>query len=151
MFGPAFYAIDGPVQVSIDRVLWVGLFVVLAIRWRMGQLSLSKPARVDWVVVGLTVWLLLSTFRGDPPAGSSPAARWLFYIAMPAGMYAVGRCVMIRPGDVRRLMVVLMGLGGYLAVTAVCEVQGQHWLVYPSHIVDGHTIYPRAIESNSNI
>lgn len=139
ILGPAFYAFDGPIQISIDRVLWGGVFLVLAYRWRMGQLSIGKPNRVDWVVLGLAGWFLASAFRGEPVPNNftPPPARWLFYIAMPVGMYAFARCIDPRPRDIRWFLGALLCLGGYLAVTAICEVKGVHWLVYPTHIVDG--------------
>lgn len=137
ILGPAFFFVDGPIQISIDRVLWAGLFVVLAVRWRMGQLSIDRPNRVDWVVIALTAWLLLRALGGDPPAtGAPPTARWLFYIAMPLGMYVIARCVRLRSIDVRHVTIMLCAIGGYLAVTAICEVSGRHGFVFPSHIVD---------------
>ncbi len=137
VLGPAFFAIDGPIQLSLDRMLWAGMFAILAVRWRMGQLVLTRPSRIDWIVIGLAGWLLISALRGGPvPTGSSPTARWLFYIAMPIGMYALSRCIEIRDRDVRWFMQAMVILGVYLSVMAVCEISGVHSLVFPRFIVD---------------
>ena len=137
VLGPTFFAIDGPIQISLDRVLWVGMLAVLAIRWRRGQLSLQKINRVDWMLIALAGWLLVSSTRGGPvPTGSSPTARWLFYIAMPMGMYVACRLTDLRDSDLRLFRRTMVVLGVYLAVTAVCEVSGLHALVYPTFIAD---------------
>lgn len=135
--GPAFFAIEALVQISIDRVIWIGLLVVAAIRWRMGQLQLSRLNRVDWILLVLAGWLLVGALRGGPvPTGSSPLARWLFYIAMPAGMYFVCRCVQPTSSELRWLGTAMLALGTYLSVTAILEVSGWHGLVFPRFIVD---------------
>lgn len=140
VFGPTFFAVDGPVQISLDRLLWIGMLAILAVRWRMGQLSIQRVNRVDWILIALAGWLLVSSTRGGPvPTGSSPPARWLFYIAMPMGMYAACRLTEIQSSDLRWFRRAMVVLGGYLAVTALCEVSGLHWLVYPTFIVDAES------------
>jgi O-antigen ligase len=137
VFGPSFFAIDGPIQISLDRILWSVLFVFAAVSWRLGMIRLPSLSRVDMAMIGIVVWFLVrAVIAGPPPAGSSPVARWLFYIAMPAGMYLIARLVIVRQSDVRWLTQSLMGLGLYLAVTAICEIKGLHGLVFPKFIVD---------------
>ncbi|TWU47913.1 O-antigen ligase family protein [Rubripirellula reticaptiva] len=138
VFGPAFFAINGPIQISLDRVLWGAMFGVAAIGWRTGALDFPKLTRIDWMVVGIVGWFFVRTIgSGVVPDGSSPTARWLFYIAMPAGMYAIARLVEIRQQDVRLLTMGGIGLGLYLAITAVLEVTSHHAFVFPHYIVDG--------------
>ncbi|MCG8650958.1 MAG: O-antigen ligase family protein, partial [Pirellulales bacterium] len=140
VLGPAFFAIEGPIQFSLDRVLWAGMLGVLAVRWRMGQLSCSRIHRVDGIMIGLATWLLISTQLGGAVAeGTPPMARWLFYIAMPLGMYAISRWVGIGSFDVRLFMSAMTVLGLYLAFTAMCEVTGIHALVFPRYIIDSDT------------
>ncbi|TWU60167.1 O-Antigen ligase [Rubripirellula tenax] len=137
VFGPAFFAIDGPIQISLDRVLWGGMFGMAAIGWRMGNVTFPKMTRMDWMVVGIVGWFFVRTLGGGSvPGGSSPTARWLFYIAMPAGMYAIARIIKIDQKDVRWLTLGAIGLGVYLAVTALFEVFGLHALVFPRFIVN---------------
>lgn len=138
IFGPAFFAVDGPIQISLDRVLWAAMFGLAAIGWRMGEVKFPTLTRMDWMVVGIVGWFFVRTLGGGPiPDGSSPTARWLFYIAMPAGMYAIARLITIHQQDVRWMIGGLIGLGLYLAMTAVFEVYGMHGLVFPRYIVDG--------------
>lgn len=138
VFGPAFFSVDGPIQISLDRVLWGAMFGLAAIGWRMGEVQFPKLTRMDWMVVGMVGWLFVRQLGGGPiPDGSSPMARWLFYIAMPAGMYAIARLVTVYQQDVRWMVGGLIGMGVYLAVTAVMEVYGVHGLVFPRYIVNG--------------
>lgn len=137
VFGPAFFAIDGPIQISLDRVLWGAMFGLAAIGWRMGEVQFPKLTRMDWMVVGMVGWFFVRHLGGGTiPDGSSPTARWLFYIMMPAGMYAIARLVTIYQQDVRWMVGGLIGMGVYLAVTAVMEVYGVHGLVFPRYIVN---------------
>ncbi len=137
VFGPEFFAIDGPIQLSLDRALWVALFAFAAIGWRMGNIEFPKLNRIDWMVIGVVGWFFVSAARGGSvPDGSSPIARWLFYIAMPAGMYAIARVMKIRQFDVQWMKFGLIVMGIYLAVTAMMEITGLHGLVFPRYIVD---------------
>ena len=137
VLGPSFFAIDGPFQLSLDRMLWVGVVGVCLIRWRMGDFQIPKPSRTDFVVIGIAVWLLLSCLRGGPvPDGSSPIARWFFFVAMPVSMYAMARCIRIADQDLRWLFRALLALSLYLAVTALFELLGLRSLVFPRFISD---------------
>ncbi len=137
VLGPAFFAIDGPIQISLDRVLWFGMLAYVAINVRLGNFAMPKLTRTDCVVAAVTGWLFLSCLRGgEMPDGTSPLARWLFYIALPTGMYYTCRIVPIGQSDVRWFSRVILGLGVYLAITAVLEIKGVHGLVFPRHIVD---------------
>jgi O-antigen ligase len=138
VLGPAFFAIDGPIQISLDRVLWVAMLAYVAINIRLGNFRLPKVTRTDCVVAAVTMWLFLSCMRGgdEMPDGSSPLARWLFYVALPTGMYYTCRIVPIGPSDIRWFSRVILGLGVYLAFTAVFEIKGVHELAFPRHIVD---------------
>ncbi len=138
VFGPLFFAIDGPIQISLDRLLWVAMFGLLLIRWRGGELSIPSLNRMDFLIGGLVGWLLLSTITGGeaPDRGTPPMARWIFYMAMPLGMYAVARLSSIKESDLRWIHLSLLSVGLYLAVTAVLEVTGVHAIVFPHYIVD---------------
>ncbi len=138
VLGPAFFSIDGPIQLSLDRMLWGAMFAFVAIRWRMGELKLPQLNRVDAVVAAITVWLLVSVMIGgaDPPKEAPPIAKWLFFIAMPVGMYVIARISEVTESDLQWGYRVLLGLGLYLAVMAIFEVSGMHALVFPRYIVD---------------
>lgn len=137
VFGPPFYAINGPIQFSLDRILWVGMLCMALIHWRLGNVQLPQLTRVDWLLLAFMGICLVGAFRGGPvPRGSWPPARWLFYIVVPMGVYMIARMVEVRGSDIRLFSRVTLGLSVYLAVTAVLEVTGQHWLVFPKHILD---------------
>jgi O-antigen ligase len=137
VFGPSFFAFDGPIQISLDRLLWLGMLGVAVIGWRLGRTHLPKLNRMDWLLIGILCWFFASALRGGVvPTGSSPVARWLFYLLMPAGMYAAARMVEIRAGDVRWILGGSIVLGVYLAVTALLEVNEMHSLVFPRFIAD---------------
>ena len=135
VFGPAFFSVDGPIQFSLDRLLWIAMFGFAAIGWRLSYTHVPRLNRMDWVVMAIVVWFFLSAIRGGPmPTGSPPIARWLFYILMPAGMYTIARLVDIRGKEVRWMLVGSIVLGLYLATTAMLEVTGLHQLVFPMYI-----------------
>ncbi|EMI17143.1 O-antigen ligase-related protein [Rhodopirellula maiorica SM1] len=138
VFGPSFFAIDGPIQLSLDRMMWGAMFAFVAIRWRMGELRIPQLNRVDAVVAAITGWLLVSVMIGgaDPPNEPPPIAKWLFCIAMPAGMYVIARVSEVTESDLKWAYRVFLGLGLYLAVMAIFEVSGIHALVFPRYIVD---------------
>lgn len=135
ILGPPFFAIDGPIQFSLDRMLWFGMIVLAVVGWRLGYTQTPTLNRMDWLVIGVVGWFFISALRGGPvPTGSSPVARWLFYIAMPAGMYVLARLIDIRSRDIRWMLAGSVVLGVYLAVTAMLEIGGVHALVFPKFI-----------------
>ncbi|MFK8111123.1 MAG: O-antigen ligase family protein [Rubripirellula sp.] len=137
VFGPSFFAIDGPIQFSLDRIVWFCMFALAVVGWRVGYTKIPMLTRMDWLVIGIVGWFFVSALRGGPvPTGSSPTARWLFYIAMPAGMYLIARLVELREVDVRWMFRGVIALGVYLAITAMFEISGLHGLVFPRFIVD---------------
>ncbi len=137
LFGPSFFAVEAGVQLSIDRVLLLGLAGLIAVRWRVGEFSLRSFARTDWLLIGLVVWLFVRAIPAENIfGGTPPTSRWLAFVAMPAAMYIVARVVPMTDRDVGRFVNVVIGLGLYLAVTAVLEVTGMHAFVFPRYIVD---------------
>lgn len=140
VLGPNFYAINGPVQISIDRVLWVVMIASFAMLWRLQRAEFKPTTRGDMALLFLAVLLLVGTQRGGRvPDGSSPLARWLFYIFLPLGMYWVARHCRLQAFDLRRIGWGLIGLGVYLGFTAVCEVARWDALVWPRYIADPRT------------
>lgn len=137
IFGPDFFSIDGPARLSLDRILWVVMLLILVLGWRYGHARFPSPTRTDWVVLGMVVWFLVSCLRtGAAASEQTPLSRWWFYVAMPAGMYLVARLVAIRARDIDWLVRGLIGLGLYLSITAMLEVTGTHGLVFPRYIID---------------
>ncbi len=135
--GPAFYSVAGPVEISIDRLLFVALCVATAVRWRLGWGPLGPINRTDAAVVLLTGWLLVSTQQGDgAPRDESPFGRWLFYVAVPAGLYFIIRTIRPKIADLTLINRGVVAIAIYLAITAVLEAKGLYSLVFPRYIAD---------------
>ncbi len=140
VFGPDFFHLEGPIQLSLDRLLWLGMLGLAVIGWRLGDVHTPALHRIDWLVIGIVGWTLVSAISSShQTTGTPPIARWLFYIMMPAGMYAMARSVEIRVRDVRWMLTGSIALGIYLAVTALFEISGLHALVFPAFIADATT------------
>ncbi|MCA9137352.1 MAG: O-antigen ligase family protein [Planctomycetales bacterium] len=136
-FGPDFYAIDGPIQISIDRVLFFVLVALAFVGLRLEMTKLPEFNRLDWLVIAMVAWFGWSAMTGGSnPPGTPPMARWIFYIAMPAAMYFIPRMVSIKTCDVRWILTGSIVMGIYLSVTAVFEIKGLHGFVFPRYIVN---------------
>ena len=137
ILGPEFFHIDGPIQISLDRVLWAAAVVLAVIGWRVGYVKLPMLTRIDCFVVGIVGWFLISALSGENSnLGSRSLALWIFFVVMPAGMYGLARLIPITRWDVRWILGGSILLGLYLAVTAVFEVLGLHSFVFPRYITD---------------
>lgn len=140
IFGPSFFAFDGVIQISIDRMLWLAMWCMAVIGWRLGYVRLPRLSRIDWLVFGIAGWFLISSLCGGPlDSWQQPVGRWLFYVMMPISMYILARIVEIDLRDVRWLLAGSIALGIYLAATAVCEVAGIDALVFPRFISDSES------------
>ena len=134
---PAFFAIEGPIQISLDRLLFFATVAFAFVGLRLGTTQLPKPHRLDWLMLAMLGWFFVSALLGGSnPPGTPPIARWLFYVAMPVGMYGLARVMTIRTDDASWMFGCLIGLSVYLAVTAVFEITGAHGLVFPRYIVN---------------
>ncbi len=138
VFGPPFFAIEGPIQISLERIAFVAVCVVGVVGLHGGSISrLPRLTTSDFLVAGMVVWFLISTVLGGAPAGkTNPMGTWIFYVLMPGLMYAVARISRFSEADLPRIESLLMALCGYLAVTAVLESRGLEALVFPRFISD---------------
>ena len=137
VFGPACFAIDGPIQISADRVLLGTLIGIAALRWRIGKLSLSRPMRLDWLIGAWTAYVLVSCLRGgEVPGVESPLARWIFFIFFPVCFYALARQIRLGKREIRWVENSFLVMGVYLSVTAVFEILDLRGFVFPKHIND---------------
>ncbi len=136
VFGPSFFAVEGPLLLSIDRLLFPILCLVAFFSLRGETAAIPRWTRTDIVVVIYAAWVLISTQRGEPPVGTSPLGTWIFYILLPAMMYFVVRVACIQDRDLQRVEVACIALGLYLALTGICEWRGWYALVFPTYIAD---------------
>jgi O-antigen ligase len=136
VFGPAFFAIDGILQVSLERILFAIVCVVAFFSLRGSTAGIPKPLPIDWMVATYALWVLISALRYEAPHDSSPLGTWIFYILMPAVLYGILRVAKLRDSDIFRTESILLGLGLYLAVTGFFECRGWYSLVFPRFIAD---------------
>ena len=134
-FGHPFFSLPGPVPLTADRLLWVALLVQYVI-WRRVGLADRKPwGSAEVVLCAFLGVLFISTFSHDWQANHChPAARLLFYYAMPFGLYWVAREIRFSERSALVLFASLGAFGVYLAVTALAETSQQWWLVFPRYI-----------------
>ena len=141
LFGPYFFAIDGPFAISLDRILWLLMLVLFVGSWLTGRTSASfSMQRQDWLLLTFVLYLLASTQFGAPPPDDVPLARWIFYICMPFGIYVVARFSDVTQRNLRVIHNGLIVFGVYLALTAVAEKVGLTAAVFPRFIADPSTI-----------
>ena len=134
VFGPFFFAINGPLQISIDRLLFLGICVIAFFSLRGSTARIPKLTWSDAIVFFYTAWVLVVAKRGEAPHGTSPVGTWIFYIFFPAMMYAVIRVAKIRDLDLKRLEIGLLVFCIYLAITGFFEARGIYSLVFPRYI-----------------
>ncbi|WP_417740154.1 O-antigen ligase family protein [Rosistilla oblonga] len=137
VFGPNFFAINGPIQFSIDRILWfamLGLFVVRCLRDGTRPIEMN---RMDWLIVAFVGWLLLNLITTDAPrSGTEPLARWIFYAFLPLGTYFVARFSRLSRRELRIVQRTFIGLGIYLGLTALAEKAELKAVIFPRFIID---------------
>lgn len=136
LFGPNFLHYDGPLQVSSERLLFGMLIPFFVIHRKFGWTDPKRLSRGDWLLLVFALYLLVSTLLGSGEFGTESLPRWLFYVAMPAGLYFIARGCRLQSHDLWWLNRVIMVLGGYLAVMAVFEAKGFQQFVFPRYVVD---------------
>jgi O-antigen ligase len=130
----------GPLPITLDRIVLVGLVVAFAVQWRARQFKLYPPTLSDWLLGGLLLVLTASAaLSGTPDVASADTSKWgrlitAFFI--PAVLYWIARQTPITSRAWRGLLIALVGLGIYLAAIAVAETAGWWSLVVPRYIAD---------------
>ena len=134
--GHEFWHVNaGGAPVTLDRIAWGGL-IAQTLLWRYKGWCVPR----SWSIVeyGLTVfggYLAWSTlaFGGGAPK-MEPKAIFLFFYAMPLGMYWAARHISLTSQDWRRGGTLLGLFGAYLAFTAYCETHDRWNLVFPTYV-----------------
>jgi O-antigen ligase len=136
-FGPDFFAIQGPLQLSVDRMLFFGVIALGTSLVLRGELKLPKLTTPDYLVGALTVWYLVRAVTGgEPPAGSSPIGTWVFYLFLPAVCYALVRVSNPTVADIQAVISVMIAVGVYIAIIGFFEARGWYGFVFPRYIGD---------------
>lgn len=136
-FGPAYFALPGPMQISADRLLLAAVCVYIAIGFVGRRVVLPRLETADVLVAAMSLWFLASTLTGgEPVKGVNPLGTWLFYIFLPACVYALVRVSSPGPEEMRRIATIAIAAGIYLSLLGIFETRGWYALVYPAYIGD---------------
>ena len=127
----------GPMPMTLERPLVALLIVAYVFRRATGTL---QPPRIVWsdvVLVLLGGLLTASTFAHDWTYNNyDPVYRLVAGYLMPIGLFFVLRGTPIDERRLKLVYVFLTGFGVYLGITALAEVTGQWWAVFPRYIAD---------------
>lgn len=142
-FGFYFFNVRlGPVELTLDRIVLVLLVTAYFVHRALGRTVPWRWGASDWTVLAFVGWLALRTFTSDwllaPKGHVLPVWHLIVGYASPLLIYWIVRQAPLSERNVRLVQLFFIGLGIYLAVTAIAEVTGQWWAVYPSHVSDPH-------------
>jgi N-acetylglucosaminyldiphosphoundecaprenol N-acetyl-beta-D-mannosaminyltransferase len=130
----------GPIPITLDRVLLIGLVSVFAYQWRYGGLRIRPWTGTDWMLAAvLVVFTVSAILSGQPEITDGVTSKWGRLVTsfwIPALLYGIIRQLDITRRDWSRLLAALAVLGCYLACTGACEVAGQWSLVFPRYIAN---------------
>jgi len=130
----------GPVPLTLDRIVLAGLIGAFALQWRLGDFKLRPTTGSDWCLIVLVAILALSAvFSGQPEITDGVTSKWgrlLASFLIPGTLYALTRQIPIAERSWSALLVALVGLGVYLALTGALEVAGAWSLVFPRYIAN---------------
>lgn len=141
VFGFDFWhAHVGPLPLTLDRLVIVGLLAAFVVQWRLGQLAPRPLTGCDWLLAALLTLLAASAIVAGPPgvtvSDSSPWGRLVTAFVLPALLYAIVRRAPFSHRHWTALLGCFVAFGAYLAITAMMEVAGQWALVFPRYISD---------------
>ena len=128
----------GPLPITFDRVLLIGLLAAFVWQLRFGGLAIRRMTGSDWMLAAmLALFTASAIFSGQPERTDGVTSKWgrlATSLLLPAVLYGVIRQLEITQRQWSRLLAALVGLGIYLAFTGACEVAGQWSLVFPHYI-----------------
>lgn len=130
----------GPVPLTLERLLLVGLVAAYLFQRRIGRADPKPWAWIDTTVLMFAAVLTASTFMHDwqteLPDKVPPVWRLVAGYLMPVVLYWIARQSRLGEREVVTAYSVLALLGLYLTFTALAEIGQQWWLVFPKHIAD---------------
>ncbi len=137
-FGHSFFNVSfGPIPITIDRVLWGLMLLVLAWFIKSNRAELKPISRVDFLIGVLITLLVVSTLSHDwRYKDNLPLARLLFFNLMPIGFYLCAKHCRVNSKDLRLFFWVFALFGVYLSFTAIAEQRGWYAAVFPRYITD---------------
>jgi len=141
VFGHSFWHVHlGPLPVTLDRLLLVVLIGLIGVSAWKKRIALRSLHLADWALLAVLAWLtasaLIANVGTDADLPTSPFFRLLFSFWIPALLYFAVRFTPLSAATTTRILIAISLLGCYLAFTAVAEVTGQWWAVFPKYISD---------------
>ncbi len=132
-----FHLSVGPIPATIDRIFWGAMMCLFGFFIYKNQIRLRPFNHLDLFVLGLLLFIAFSTFSHDwKYRGNEPMGRLLFFNLMPAGFYLVARNIKFEAKHFQQAFWLFSLFGIYLALTAIAEVRGWSFLVWPRYIAD---------------
>jgi len=130
----------GPVEITLDRIVLVLVLGTYVVHRALGRTVPRRLAAGDWGVLAFVGWLAISTFTSEftaaLPGHVLPVWHLIVGYASPLLIYWIVRQAPLNERTVRGVQLFFIGLGIYLAVTAVAEINHLWWAVFPGHIAD---------------
>lgn len=127
--------------VTSDRLLLAALSVTSLGFLRAGQFAIGRVTRSDVFLGVLLAILCASVVVHDWTwLDCHSVSRLVFFWWMPAILYGLARGAALTPRAMTAVMVSLIVLAHYLAVTSLGEVTGNYWAVWPRYITS--SAYP---------
>jgi O-antigen ligase len=130
----------GPIPLTADRVLLLGLAAMALWHWRQGKLQFGAMTGYDWLPVAALAYFTArcAVTGAPPPDGASVKPFWKLVAAfwVPAAIYCTARVAPRSERSWRQAMWGLAGLGAFLAFTAFAEIGAQWWAVFPRYIAN---------------
>ncbi|MEM8946648.1 MAG: O-antigen ligase family protein [Planctomycetota bacterium] len=130
----------GPVSLTLGRVMLTALVGLFLWRWRTGVIQSRPLCGTDWLVGVFTAYLTIRYAFTTEPLGDassvSPTWRLIASFWMPAALYWVVSYSRLTQRTWTAMLILLTGLGTYLAFTGIAEVQEQWWAVFPRFIAN---------------
>ncbi|MCC7473784.1 MAG: O-antigen ligase family protein [Pirellulales bacterium] len=141
VFGHEFWnARLGPLPLTLDRALLLGLLASFAWQWRLGTLTLRPPCAADWALAAMLLVVTGSAIlSGSPEMIPGVTPKWGRLVAsfwIPSVAYALVRQLPVSRRDWLALLATFVMLGVYLAATGLFEVAGAWALVFPKYIAN---------------
>jgi len=128
----------GPLPLTLDRMLLVGVAGLLVWRWRYGSITLRSMTGSDWALATLIALLCASAaLSGQPDLTDGVTSKWgrlLASFLLPTALYVAVRQVPVTHREWSRVLALFVALGVYLALTGILEVAGAWSLVFPRYI-----------------
>lgn len=145
VFGHNFFNIQaGPLPLTLDRFLLLGLVGCFAIQYLRQKENLSALNAVDWTILATVTFLFVNVLTHDWKYKENlPITRLLFFYLVPLTLYFVMRFVKIGAAELKLIALSFVGLAVYLSFTAIAETSEIKSLVFPQYIMEPGEFYGR--------